>query len=220
MRSTACRRPWRCSSSAARRPRARPSAASRRSRTCCACSIRAPATIRRASRILYAESFSPNTPEGACPTCHGLGRIYDVTEAVDGARRFADHPRARHRRLAAGVARAEPARHRHHAGLRHRQALARAAQEGSRLAPVHRRAAARCRSTPGWDRDEVRRGDQAQGRRPATWARSPARAEYVLQTFATTQSAADEEARRRSTWSAAECPVVPRQAAAARSAVA
>jgi excinuclease ABC subunit A len=30
--------------------------------------------------ILYAESFSPNTPEGACPTCHGLGRIHDVTE--------------------------------------------------------------------------------------------------------------------------------------------
>src|SRR5579859_2332695 len=30
--------------------------------------------------ILYAESFSPNTPEGACPTCHGLGRIYEVTE--------------------------------------------------------------------------------------------------------------------------------------------
>jgi excinuclease ABC subunit A len=30
--------------------------------------------------ILYAESFSPNTPEGACPKCHGLGRIYDVTE--------------------------------------------------------------------------------------------------------------------------------------------
>jgi excinuclease ABC subunit A len=31
--------------------------------------------------LLYAESFSPNTPEGACPTCHGLGRIYDATEA-------------------------------------------------------------------------------------------------------------------------------------------
>jgi excinuclease ABC subunit A len=30
--------------------------------------------------ILYAESFSPNTPEGACPQCHGLGRVYDVTE--------------------------------------------------------------------------------------------------------------------------------------------
>src|ERR1700709_2668940 len=30
--------------------------------------------------ILYAESFSPNTPEGACPRCHGLGRVYEVTE--------------------------------------------------------------------------------------------------------------------------------------------
>jgi excinuclease ABC subunit A len=30
--------------------------------------------------ILYAESFSANTPEGACPKCHGLGRIYEVTE--------------------------------------------------------------------------------------------------------------------------------------------
>jgi excinuclease ABC subunit A len=30
--------------------------------------------------IVYAEGFSPNTPEGACPACHGLGRIYDVTE--------------------------------------------------------------------------------------------------------------------------------------------
>lgn len=31
-------------------------------------------------KILYAESFSTNTPEGACPHCHGLGRIYEVTE--------------------------------------------------------------------------------------------------------------------------------------------
>ncbi|NHO31998.1 excinuclease ABC subunit UvrA [Acetobacter fallax] len=30
---------------------------------------------------LEAESFSPNTPMGACPKCHGLGRILDVTEA-------------------------------------------------------------------------------------------------------------------------------------------
>jgi excinuclease ABC subunit A len=29
---------------------------------------------------LDAEAFSPNTPAGACPRCHGLGRIYDVTE--------------------------------------------------------------------------------------------------------------------------------------------
>lgn len=31
-------------------------------------------------RLLYAESFSPNTAEGACPECHGLGRVYTVTE--------------------------------------------------------------------------------------------------------------------------------------------
>lgn len=30
--------------------------------------------------IIYAEGFSPNTPQGACPHCHGLGRVYDVTE--------------------------------------------------------------------------------------------------------------------------------------------
>jgi excinuclease ABC subunit A len=30
--------------------------------------------------IIYAEAFSPNTPEGACPKCHGHGRIYTVTE--------------------------------------------------------------------------------------------------------------------------------------------
>lgn len=30
--------------------------------------------------IIYAESFSPNTPDGACPNCHGLGRVYEVTE--------------------------------------------------------------------------------------------------------------------------------------------
>src|SRR5437763_1020803 len=29
---------------------------------------------------LEAESFSANTPEGACPQCHGLGRAYEVTE--------------------------------------------------------------------------------------------------------------------------------------------
>lgn len=32
--------------------------------------------------MLYAEDFSPNTPQGACPTCHGLGHVYDVTEAI------------------------------------------------------------------------------------------------------------------------------------------
>ena len=31
--------------------------------------------------MLYAEDFSPNTPQGACPRCHGLGQIHDVSEA-------------------------------------------------------------------------------------------------------------------------------------------
>jgi excinuclease ABC subunit A len=35
----------------------------------------------RGQGIIYAEAFSPNTPEGACPECHGLGRVYKVTEA-------------------------------------------------------------------------------------------------------------------------------------------
>jgi len=30
--------------------------------------------------ILYAEAFSSNTPDGACPQCHGLGKVYEVTE--------------------------------------------------------------------------------------------------------------------------------------------
>src|SRR6202044_923324 len=34
----------------------------------------------RGRPMLYAENFSANRPEGACPECHGLGRIYTVTE--------------------------------------------------------------------------------------------------------------------------------------------
>ncbi len=30
--------------------------------------------------MLYAEDFSPNTAQGACPQCHGLGHVYTVTE--------------------------------------------------------------------------------------------------------------------------------------------
>lgn len=32
--------------------------------------------------MLYAEDFSPNLPQGACPECHGLGRVYDVPEEL------------------------------------------------------------------------------------------------------------------------------------------
>ncbi len=95
----------------------------------------------RGQPLLYAESFSPNTPQGACPTCHGLGRIYDATEASMVPDPSLSIRGASDRRVAAGVARPEPARHRGHARLRHRQALARAVEERSRLAVVHGRAA-------------------------------------------------------------------------------
>jgi excinuclease ABC subunit A len=36
----------------------------------------------RGQPMLYAEDFSPNTPQGACANCHGLGSVYDVTEAA------------------------------------------------------------------------------------------------------------------------------------------
>jgi excinuclease ABC subunit A len=37
-------------------------------------------TYPRSQPHLDAEAFSTNTPEGACPNCHGLGRVYDATE--------------------------------------------------------------------------------------------------------------------------------------------
>jgi excinuclease ABC subunit A len=32
--------------------------------------------------MLFAEDFSPLTPQGACPTCQGQGHIYEVTEKL------------------------------------------------------------------------------------------------------------------------------------------
>ncbi|RYY52156.1 MAG: excinuclease ABC subunit A, partial [Chitinophagaceae bacterium] len=30
--------------------------------------------------IIYAEGFSPNTPQGACTVCHGLGSVFEINE--------------------------------------------------------------------------------------------------------------------------------------------
>src|ERR1700749_4484798 len=35
----------------------------------------------RGQGILYAEAFSANTPEGACPECQGAGKLFEVPEA-------------------------------------------------------------------------------------------------------------------------------------------
>jgi excinuclease ABC subunit A len=37
-------------------------------------------TYPRKQPRLDSDAFSPNTPAGACPQCHGLGRVYEVTE--------------------------------------------------------------------------------------------------------------------------------------------
>ena len=36
----------------------------------------------RGQKMLYADSFSPNTPEGACPRCHGIGRVFENRRLV------------------------------------------------------------------------------------------------------------------------------------------
>ena len=37
-------------------------------------------TYPQGQTLLYAESFSTNTPEGVCPRCQGAGRLFEVTE--------------------------------------------------------------------------------------------------------------------------------------------
>ncbi len=37
-------------------------------------------TYPRGQAMLFAEDFSANTPQGACPECHGLGHAFSVTE--------------------------------------------------------------------------------------------------------------------------------------------
>ncbi|SDH88263.1 excinuclease ABC subunit UvrA [Agrococcus jejuensis] len=39
-------------------------------------------TYPEGAPMLFAEDFSTNTVQGACPTCHGLGRVYDVPEEL------------------------------------------------------------------------------------------------------------------------------------------
>ncbi|SMH50770.1 excinuclease ABC subunit A [Rathayibacter oskolensis] len=39
-------------------------------------------TYPEGAPLLLAEDFSANTVQGACPTCHGIGRVYDVPEEL------------------------------------------------------------------------------------------------------------------------------------------
>ena len=166
----------------------------------------------RGKPMLYAEDFSPNTPQGACPTCHGLGRIYDVTETSMVPD---DSLTIRERAIAAWP----PAWHGQNLrdilvtlGYDIDTPLARAAEKGSRLDSLYRGAAhgARvCGIHAG--RDPHARCAARSSR--ATWAPSPACASYVLHTFATTQSALMKKRVARF-MSGTLCPVCARQASA------
>lgn len=39
-------------------------------------------TYPEGAPMLFAEDFSANTVQGACPTCHGIGRVYDVPDEL------------------------------------------------------------------------------------------------------------------------------------------
>jgi excinuclease ABC subunit A len=136
--------------------------------------------------ILYAESFSPNTPEGACPTCHGLGRIYDVTEKsmvpddtrTIRQRAIAAWPPAWHGQNLRDIAttlgydidkpwRELPKKERDWLLFTDEQPTV----------PVY----------AGWDRDEVRRAIKRK-EEPSYMGTFTGAKKYVLQTFATTQS--------------------------------
>ena len=97
-------------------------------------------------RVVLAEH-----PRGGLPRVPRAGPGLRGDRAVDGAGRLADDPRAGRRRLADRLAGAEPPRHPHDARLSTSTALARPAEEGPRLDPLHRRAADRAgllRATP------------------------------------------------------------------------
>jgi excinuclease ABC subunit A len=136
--------------------------------------------------ILYAESFSPNTPEGACPTCHGLGRIYDATEASmvpDDSlsirdRAIAAWPPAWHGQNLRDIVTTlgydidKPWRS---LPKKDRDWLLFTDEQPS--VPVY----------AGWDRDEVRRAIKRK-EEPSYMGTFTGAKRYVLQTFATTQS--------------------------------
>src|SRR6188474_915455 len=154
--------------------------------------------------LLYAESFSPNTPQGACPRCHGLGRIYDATEASMVPD---DSLTIRERAIAAWP----PAWH----GQNRRDIITtlgydidkpwRSLPKKDRdwllftdeqpTVPVY----------AGWDRDEVRRAIRRK-EEPSYMGTFTGARKYVLHTFANTQSAHIKKRVARYMLST-ECPL-------------
>ncbi|RYF24586.1 MAG: excinuclease ABC subunit UvrA [Comamonadaceae bacterium] len=137
--------------------------------------------------MLYAEDFSPNTPQGACPHCHGLGRLYEVTEASMVPD---DSLTLRERAVAAWPSAWQGQNLRdilttlgHDIDVPWRQ-LPRKTRDWilftdeQPTVPVY----------PGFTMDEVRRARRA-GQQPSYMGTFTGARRYVMQTFATSQSA-------------------------------
>ena len=137
--------------------------------------------------MLFAEDFSPNTPQGACPHCHGLGRVFDVSEASmvpdpsltirQGA--IAAWPRAWHGQNLRDIL----------VSLGHDvdkpwHKLPRKLRDWILFTDEHPSAPVYAGFTPEETRDAVRRKLEPSYQGTFTGAR-----QYVLHTFATTQSA-------------------------------
>ena len=91
----------------------------------------------RGQPMLHAEDFSPNTPQGACAELSRPRSCLRCHRGGHGAGYFFEYSRARHRRLAACMARAKPARHLGDPGIRRRYPLAQTAEERPQLDPLH-----------------------------------------------------------------------------------
>ena len=167
-----------------------------------------PAASRR--RIVFDQH-----PEGACPECHGLGRIYEVTEhsmVPDDSltireRAIAAWPTAWHGQnlrdilVSLGYDVDRPWRE--------------LSKKGSQLAPLHRRAADRAGLLPASTPDEVRRAIKRK-EEPSYQGTFTSARRYVLHTFANTQSPLMKKPRG-AVHDQQRLPAVPRQAAAAAS---
>jgi excinuclease ABC subunit A len=154
--------------------------------------------------MLHAEAFSPNTPEGACPRCHGLGRVYQVTERTMVPD---DSLTIRERAIAAWP----PAWH----GQNLRDILVTLGYDVDRpwreLSRKDRDWILFTEETPtvpvyaGYEPHEVRRALRRK-EEPSYMGTFTGARKYVLQTFATTQSATMKKRVARYMESS-ECPV-------------
>ncbi|MGW4566877.1 hypothetical protein ACWEN3_32270 [Streptomyces sp. NPDC004561] len=163
--------------------------------------------------MLYAEDFSANTVQGACPQCHGIGRVYEVTE-----QKMVPNPSLTIRQRA--IASWPTAWHGHQL----RDVLValgydvdvpwKGLKEGSGLDPIHRRDPLRPRplqahALRGAHRDRGGRRAELPGH--IRWC-APLRARHLRQ-----HQERLDEAPRRPVSRRGPVPVLPRQAAEARS---